>query len=92
MVTDQATISITMSVSFAPERLTCTVLPGTERRVIKTVNPNTKKNPKTNPNYNDNPPNNMISIFREIQLLICFSMVGILLVAYGVSIWLCYGY
>ena len=43
----QATISITMSVPFAPERLTCTLLPDTERRVVKRINHNTKKNPKT---------------------------------------------
>ena len=56
MITGQATISI-MSMPFAPERLTCTVLPGTERRVIiKRINPNTKKNPKTDPNHNPNPP------------------------------------
>ena len=28
------------------------MLPHTERRVIKRINPNTKKNPKTNPNHN----------------------------------------
>ena len=65
MITGQATISITMSVPFSPERLICTVLTGTLRIVIIRINHNTKKNPNTNPNHNNNPSNNIVSIFRS---------------------------
>ena len=86
MPTGQATISIAMSVPFAPGKLTCTVLQGTERIGIKTINPNTNKNPKTNPNHNPNPPNNII--FREIHLFYyCRPTSGSLCAFYITMLW-----